>query len=67
MKKIGDQNGDFIWPMPLVEAYDSSLDSDYADMNNISSLNGAGSITAGYSSAASYQKKVNGCMSIWPV
>ena len=47
MKKIGDQNGDFIWPMPLVEAYDSSLDSDYADMNNISSLNGAGSITAG--------------------
>ena len=47
IKKIGDQNGDFIWPMPLVEAYDSSLDSDYADMNNISSLNVAGSITAG--------------------
>ena len=47
MKKIGDQNGDFIWPMPLVEAYDKSLDSDYADMNNISSLGGAGSITAG--------------------
>jgi leucyl aminopeptidase len=47
MKKIGDQNGDFIWPMPLVEAYDSSLDSDYADMNNISSLSVAGSITAG--------------------
>lgn len=33
--------------MPLVEAYDKSLDSDYADMNNISSLGGAGSITAG--------------------
>lgn len=47
MKKIGDHNGDFIWPMPLVEAYDSSLDSDYADMNNISSLSVAGSITAG--------------------
>jgi len=47
IKKIGDQNGDFIWPMPLVEAYDKSLDSDYADMNNISSLGGAGSITAG--------------------
>ncbi|MCZ2260939.1 leucyl aminopeptidase family protein [Sporosarcina sp. G11-34] len=47
MKKIGDINGDFIWPMPLVEAYDSSLDSDYADMNNISSLSVAGSITAG--------------------
>lgn len=46
MKKIGDANGDFIWPMPLVEAYDKSLDSDYADMNNISSLSEAGSITA---------------------
>jgi len=47
MKKIGDQNGDFIWPMPLVDAYESSLDSAYADMNNISSLSGAGAITAG--------------------
>lgn len=47
IKKIGEVNGDFIWPMPLVDAYDSSLDSDYADMNNISSLSGAGSITAG--------------------
>lgn len=47
MKKIGDQNGDFIWPMPLFDAYESSLDSDYADMNNISSLSSAGSITAG--------------------
>ncbi|WP_252503868.1 M17 family metallopeptidase [Sporosarcina sp. Marseille-Q4943] len=47
MKKLGDQNGDFVWPMPLVEAYDKSLASDYADMNNISSLNFAGSITAG--------------------
>ncbi|AOV07057.1 leucyl aminopeptidase family protein [Sporosarcina ureilytica] len=47
IKKIGDQNGDYVWPMPLVEAYDSSLDSDYADMNNISSLSSAGSITAG--------------------
>ncbi|MBE1555386.1 leucyl aminopeptidase family protein [Sporosarcina limicola] len=47
MKRIGDQNGDFIWPMPLVEAYDKTLASDYADMNNISSLNVAGSITAG--------------------
>ena len=47
MKAIGNENGDFVWPMPLVEAYDSSLNSDYADLNNISSLTGAGSITAG--------------------
>ncbi|MBB4826130.1 leucyl aminopeptidase [Sporosarcina luteola] len=46
MKKVGDENGDFIWPMPLVDAYDKTLASDYADMNNISSLNVAGSITA---------------------
>lgn len=47
MKKLGDQNGDFVWPLPLVDAYDQSLASDYADMNNISSMNTAGSITAG--------------------
>ncbi|MFD1206907.1 MULTISPECIES: leucyl aminopeptidase family protein [Sporosarcina] len=46
MKKIGDENGDFVWPMPLVEEYDKTLSSDYADMNNISSLNFGGSITA---------------------
>lgn len=33
--------------MPLIDEYDSSLNSDYADMNNISSLGAAGSITAG--------------------
>lgn len=47
LKKLGDENGDFVWPMPLVEAYDQSLSSDYADLNNISSLSMAGSITAG--------------------
>lgn len=47
LKKLGDENGDFVWPMPLVEAYDSSLSSDYADMNNISTLSYGGSITAG--------------------
>ena len=47
MKKIGDENGDHNWPMPLVEAYNSYLKSDYADFNNISSKGEAGSITAG--------------------
>ncbi|MFS0574560.1 leucyl aminopeptidase family protein [Sporosarcina sp. 179-K 3D1 HS] len=46
MKQIGDSNGDFIWPMPLVESYEQSLASDYADMKNISSMSEAGSITA---------------------
>lgn len=47
LKEIGDENGDFVWPLPLFDAYDDSLASDYADMNNISSMNTAGSITAG--------------------
>lgn len=47
LRKLGKQNGDFVWPMPLVEAYDETLSSDYADMNNISSMSVAGSITAG--------------------
>ncbi len=47
MKKIGQENGDFVWPMPLVDAYESYLKSDYADFNNISSKGEAGSITAG--------------------
>lgn len=47
MKKIGDENGDFNWPMPLVQSYNRGLKSDYADLNNISNLGFAGSITAG--------------------
>ncbi|GKV69445.1 putative cytosol aminopeptidase [Sporosarcina sp. NCCP-2716] len=46
LKRIGAENGDAVWPMPLVEAYDATLSSDYADFNNISSLSFAGSITA---------------------
>ncbi|MEH7273664.1 leucyl aminopeptidase family protein [Neobacillus vireti] len=47
MKEIGQENGDFIWPMPLVDAYESYLKSDYADFCNISTKTEAGSITAG--------------------
>lgn len=46
MKKIGDENGDFVWPMPLVDAYDSTLKSDYADFSNISNQAEGGAITA---------------------
>lgn len=46
MKRIGDNNGDFVWPMPLVEEYDETLKSNYADFSNISSQSSAGSITA---------------------
>lgn len=46
MKKIGDQNGDFVWPLPLIDCYEETLSSTYADCNNISSMSEAGSITA---------------------
>lgn len=46
MKRLGEENGDFVWPMPLVDAYDAGLKSDYADLLNISTLGFGGSITA---------------------
>ena len=46
IKNIGDENGDFVWPMPLIDDYDKTLKSDYADFSNISNQASAGSITA---------------------
>lgn len=46
MKAIGEVNGDRVWPMPLIDAYDRTLKSDYADFSNISTLGPAGAITA---------------------
>lgn len=46
MKEVGDENGDFVWPMPLIDAYDKTLKSDYADFSNISNQSSAGAITA---------------------
>ena len=46
MAKIGNQNGDFVWPLPLIDKYKKSLKSDYADISNISSEEAPGSIIA---------------------
>ncbi|RST76996.1 leucyl aminopeptidase family protein [Siminovitchia acidinfaciens] len=46
LKRIGESNGDRVWPLPLVDDYDRYLDSDYADLCNISSKGEAGAITA---------------------
>jgi len=46
IKEIGKENGDRVWPLPLIDDYDSYLDSDYADLSNISSKSEAGAITA---------------------
>ncbi|MCY0877087.1 MAG: leucyl aminopeptidase [Firmicutes bacterium] len=41
----GDTSGDYLWRMPLVDEYESKLDSVYADMNNIGGTS-AGAIIA---------------------
>lgn len=46
MKKVGDENGEFVWPMPLIDDYDETMKSDYADFSNISNQSSGGSITA---------------------
>lgn len=47
LRAIGAKNGDNVWPLPLIDAYESYLDSDYADFSNISNKGEAGAITAG--------------------
>lgn len=46
MKAVGDANGEFVWPMPLIDDYEKDLKSDYADFSNISNQSYGGSITA---------------------
>ena len=42
----GKKIGELLWRMPLADAYDKDINSDAADMKNIGSGRGAGSITA---------------------
>ena len=42
----GDTVGEKLWPMPIDDAYDTDIDCDIADMKNIGSGRGAGSVTA---------------------
>ena len=42
----GEMVGEKLWPMPIDDAYDADIDCDIADMKNIGSGRGAGSITA---------------------
>lgn len=45
--KAGDDVNEPMWRLPLTESYDKFIDSDIADMKNISAGSGAGTITAG--------------------
>ncbi|MBL95962.1 MAG: Cytosol aminopeptidase [Alphaproteobacteria bacterium MarineAlpha3_Bin5] len=44
--KSGEATGEKLWRLPLGEEYDKLIDSDIADIKNISGGRGAGSITA---------------------
>lgn len=46
LEDAGKATGEKLWRMPLDEAYDRMMDSKVADVQNISSGNGGGSITA---------------------
>jgi leucyl aminopeptidase len=42
----GQKEGELLWRLPLADAYDKDINSDIADMKNVGSGRGAGSITA---------------------
>ena len=42
----GEMVGEKLWPMPIDDTYDADIDCDIADMKNIGSGRGAGSVTA---------------------
>ena len=46
LRKIGDDVGERVWPMPLYEEYFSYIKSEWADMKNAGSRWG-GAVTAG--------------------
>lgn len=45
-KQLGEQTGDYVWPMPVIKEYQEYMKSDYADLNNMSSSDFGGAITA---------------------
>ncbi len=46
LKKAATQSGDEVWQLPITKAYDKMMNSNIADMKNISESREAGSITA---------------------
>ena len=46
LKESAHVTGEKVWELPLIKEYDSSLNSHYADLSNLSSLSYAGHITA---------------------
>lgn len=46
LQECGDKTGERVWRLPIGEEYDEMINSDIADMKNVGSGRGAGSITA---------------------
>jgi leucyl aminopeptidase len=46
LSKVGQAEGELVWRLPLADAYDKGLESQIADMQNITNDRAAGSITA---------------------
>ncbi len=46
LTKSGEASGEMLWRLPIGEEYDEMINSDIADMKNVGSGRGAGSITA---------------------
>lgn len=46
LSNAGEKVGELLWPFPLDDNHDKDINSDIADMKNISNGRGAGSITA---------------------
>ena len=46
LETCGEETGEKLWRFPLHENYDKNMNSDVADVQNISKERGAGSITA---------------------
>ncbi|MBA3813653.1 MAG: leucyl aminopeptidase [Alphaproteobacteria bacterium] len=46
LSSAGEKVGELLWPFPMDDAYDKEINSDIADMKNISNGRGAGSVTA---------------------
>jgi leucyl aminopeptidase len=47
VKRAADRAGEAVWTLPLPEEYRKNLDSEVADLRNVSTGGGAGSLTAG--------------------
>ena len=46
LQAIGNDNGDLAWELPLVQAYNRFLKSDYADLHNIGAVHEGGATVA---------------------